>query len=103
MKLLQTDNCVHNLHTNQTLKFEKYIQPRVEITTGAIKVTGLDANAVKFDTPEKLAVQEICNFLSPKSIIVAHNAAFDRVTFLQAYQHCGGHRTIVLVLKILHS
>ncbi|KAF0983452.1 hypothetical protein FDP41_010517 [Naegleria fowleri] len=31
-------------------------------------------------------MQQICNFIPEKCIIVAHNAVFDRTTFLQAYK-----------------
>ena len=82
-----TDCYILNIQNNETLKFENYVLPRMPIQLGAAEVTGITTEKVANGDPEKVAVQKICHFVQGKSIIVAHNANFDKETFVQAYNH----------------
>ncbi|EFC42064.1 predicted protein [Naegleria gruberi] len=82
-----TDCYIYNISKDRFLSFPKYILPRVKILRDAEKLTGITNELVQNGTKEMEAVKLIVDFLPKKSLILAHNAPFDKSVLHRAFNY----------------
>ena len=82
-----TDCYIYNVSRDTYLYFPKYILPRVKISRDAEKLTGITNELVQNGVKEMEAVKSIIDFLPKKSLILAHNAPFDKSVLHRAFNY----------------
>ena len=82
-----TDFYARNISTGTTLEFPKFIKPRTKIQKEVTKITNITNEMVLAGRKECDAVKEIIEYLPKKTIVIAHNAPFDRDVLFKSYMY----------------